>query len=400
MDLRSDSPYWLLKSGVIKNYPSLSSSKTTDVAIMGGGITGALMAWHLCRKGFSVIVVDKRHVGMGSTAASTSLLQYEIDTPLTELADKVGERNAVRSYKLCIKSIYDLQKICAGLKNDVGFELKNSFQFASSKKDAVDLEKEYKLRKKHNIDLRWLTESVIKSKFGFSAPAGVLSNDGAQVDSYQLTHALLEQATQWGLQTFDTTEVTNIHYRRKKVTLETSTGNKIEAKHLVIACGYESQKYIPKKIEELNSTYAIISEPFAEKKLWYNNCLIWETATPYLYMRTTPDHRIIIGGKDDEFSNPSKRDKALPKKVKALEKSFARYFPNYRFKTDFQWAGTFGETKDGLPYIGSIPQRANTSFALGLGGNGITFSVIAAQILTDKLLGRPNKDGAIFGFDR
>ena len=400
MDLRSDSPYWLLKSGVIKNYPSLSSDKTTDVVIMGGGITGALVAWHLCRKGFKVIVVDKRHVGMGSTAASTSLLQYEIDTPLTELADKVGEKNAVRSYKLCIKSIYDLQKICKGFKEDVGFELKESFQYASSKKDAADLAKEYALRKKHGIDLSWMTESAVKRKFGFAAPAGVLSRDGAAVDAYQLTHALLDQATKWGLQTYDTTEVTHIHHQRKKITLGTSTGSKITAKHLVIACGYESQKYIPKKIEELNSTYAIISEPFAQKKLWHDNCLIWETATPYLYMRTTPDNRIIVGGKDDKTSNPNKRNKALPKKVRELEKAFNRLFPEYHFKTDFQWAGTFGETKDGLPYIGSIPQRPNTSFALGFGGNGITFSVIAAQMITDKLTGKPNRDNPIFGFNR
>jgi glycine/D-amino acid oxidase-like deaminating enzyme len=71
-----------------------------------------------------------------------------------------------------------------------------------------------------------------------------------------------------------------------------------------------------------------------------------------------------------------------------------------KFKTDFGWAGAFASTKDGLPYIGSIPQRSNTYFALGFGGNGITFSVIAAQIICDLIKGKSNDDAAIFSFSR
>ena len=104
MDLRSHSPYWLLKNGLMTNYPSLSSDHRTDIAIMGAGISGALVAWHLCRAGFDVTVVDKRHVGMGSTAASTALLQYEIDTPLYRLISIAGERQAIRSYQLCAEN--------------------------------------------------------------------------------------------------------------------------------------------------------------------------------------------------------------------------------------------------------------------------------------------------------
>ncbi|NOT76070.1 MAG: FAD-binding oxidoreductase [Cyclobacteriaceae bacterium] len=401
MDLRSSYPFWLLNNGIIATYPSLSKNSRTQVAILGAGITGALVAWHLCKKGFDVIIVDKRHVGMGSTAASTALLQYEIDTPLHKLAEIVGERNAARSYKLCINSIYEIEKICKELKTDVGFSLKESFQYASTKKDSRDLEKEFAIRKKHGIDLKWLTEKDIKTKFGFYAPAGLLSSEGAQIDAYRFTHAILAHIAATGrLQVFDATEVLDIKHHRNTVTLSTSLGTTITANHLVIASGYESQKYLPKKVEEFHSTYAIVSEPFSENKFWYHNSLIWETATPYLYLRTTDDNRILIGGKDDEFSSAFKRDSALPGKAKALEKSFNKLFPNIPFKTDFQWAGTFAITKDGLPFIGSVRQRPATSFALGFGGNGITFSVIAAQMIRDKLMGKVNKDELIFSFNR
>jgi glycine/D-amino acid oxidase-like deaminating enzyme len=184
------------------------------------------------------------------------------------------------------------------------------------------------------------------------------------------------------------------------VELWTNNGNKISAKKIIMTNGYESQKYISRKVATLNSTYAMISEPMAGKHIWYKNCLIWETATPYTYMRITKDNRIILGGKDDEFSDPKKRDLALPRKVKQLEKVFAGLFPDIQFKIDFQWAGTFASTKDGLPYIGSVPEQPHTFFALGFGGNGITYSAIAAKIITDQLTGKKNDHANLFSFNR
>src|SRR5437868_11696255 len=105
MDLRSHYPFNLLKNGILNVYPSLDKNTSTDVVIIGAGITGALVAWHLSGKGIPLIVLDKRHVGMGSTAASTSLVQYEIDTPLTKLQKLVGNANAARSYLLCRNAI-------------------------------------------------------------------------------------------------------------------------------------------------------------------------------------------------------------------------------------------------------------------------------------------------------
>jgi len=83
---------------------------------------------------------------------------------------------------------------------------------------------------------------------------------------------------------------------------------------------------------------------------------------PYLYMRTTGDQRILLGGKDGEFSDGLKRNAALPRKAKDLEKSFRQLFPHIPFKTDFKWAGVFAPTKDGLPYIGSIAEKATYIF--------------------------------------
>ena len=71
-----------MKDGIVNSYTSLAGNITTDVAIIGAGISGALAAYALRNDGLSIAVFERRHPGMGSTAASTAFLQYEIDTPL------------------------------------------------------------------------------------------------------------------------------------------------------------------------------------------------------------------------------------------------------------------------------------------------------------------------------
>jgi glycine/D-amino acid oxidase-like deaminating enzyme len=399
MDLRSSYPFWLLDQGIIRSYPSLSQDIRADIVVMGAGISGALAAWHLSKAGMKVVVVDKRHVGMGSTAASTALLQYEIDTPLTELSRRVGAQNAARSYLLCLESIHDLGRICEQFP-EAGFTARPSLQYASFKKDVKDLKAEFMARKNIGISLKWLEREEVKEKFNFDKDAAILSRDGAEVKAYSLTHALLHDRLSKGLEVYDHTEITELQEHRNGVDLLTAEGKKIKAKKLVIACGYESGVYIPKKIEMIHSTYAIVSEPFETNHFWYRNALIWETATPYLYIRSTNDNRILIGGKDDDFSDGTKRDKMLPVRARALESSFSKLFPSIGFKTDFKWAGAFASTKDGLPYIGTLPGRPHTWFALGFGGNGITFSLMAARIITNGIMGRKDPDAAIFSFSR
>lgn len=400
MNLRSPYPYCLLRHGIINSYPSLGRNISTDVAIIGAGISGALVARQLQQAGFSTVLLDRRHAGMGSTAASTNLLQYEIDTPLVRLTELVGEEHAARSYILCREAIYKFGEICRELNDPTIFTPSPSFQFASHKKDIKPLEKEFLRRSELGFDIEWLSAQQVKKTFGFSRAAGILSADGASTNSYKVTHLILGELIKGGGKVYDNTEVISIHPYKRGVQLQTSTGGVVKAKRLVIACGYESQRYIPFKVQNLHSTYAIASETYHNNEFWYRNALIWETARPYLYLSTTSDNRIVMGGKDIPMTGPRRRDQLLPVKTKALEKSFGELFPKIAWKTDFQWTGNFASTKDGLPYIGAIRQMQHTYFALGFGGNGITFSVIAAEIIRDLLQGKANPDAAIFRFDR
>lgn len=402
MNLHTTTTYWLLKNGFLFEYPALRKPLKVEFLVMGGGITGALTAWYLARAGVKVGLVDRRHIGMGSTCASTALLQYEIDVPMHKLVSFVGEKNAARSYQLCIEAIDKLEKIGSELSLPTGFERKPSIYCASRIPDLKELDLEFAIRQKHGIRVeRWDKTEVARAFPDLKSPGALYSpHDGAQVDAYALTHALLQDAIKHGAQVFDKTKVERIQYEKAQVILQTDQGHSIQAKQLVIASGYESQEYLDQKVTRLHSTYVLVSEPF-DGEIWYKDALIWETARPYLYMRTTPDRRVLIGGRDEPFYSPGKRDKLLNKKTRLLAHDFEKRFPKLGpFRVDFNWAGTFAETADGLPFIGSVKERPHTLFALGFGGNGIVFSQIAGEIIRDFALGKKNPDAPIFSFNR
>src|ERR1700743_2860627 len=78
----------------------LGRSLRCDVAIVGAGISGAFMAYELSRHYRDVVVLDRRGPATGSTHASTAMLQFEIDTPLTTLCDRIGVRKAERAWRM------------------------------------------------------------------------------------------------------------------------------------------------------------------------------------------------------------------------------------------------------------------------------------------------------------
>ena len=155
MNLVSGYPFWLIKDGLPFNYPALENSITTDVLIMGGGISGALTAYHLVNAGIDCVIADSRTIGLGSTCASTSLLQYEIDTPLSVLKDKVGEKNAVLSYNLCEEAISKIGEIDKKI-NCGEFEAKKSLYYAARKKDLKFLKREFAIRKENDFKVTYL----------------------------------------------------------------------------------------------------------------------------------------------------------------------------------------------------------------------------------------------------
>ena len=101
-------------------------------------------------------------------------------------------------------------------------------------------------------------------------------------------------------------------------------------------------------------------------------------------MRATADGRVICGGEDEEFTDEDERDALIAEKTAAdRRKAQGKLLPQLDTTPEFAWAGSFGTTTTGLPYIGAVAAAsAHLQPCMGYGGNGITFSQIASEIVS------------------
>ncbi|WP_226341455.1 MULTISPECIES: NAD(P)/FAD-dependent oxidoreductase [unclassified Halomonas] len=201
MDLKSGYPFWAVKNGLLKTFPQLTRDQQSEVVVIGGGITGALIADELSRHGHHVVILERRDVGWGSSAASTALLQYEIDTHMTDLAVRYGEDDAVLAYRACANAIGELESLAAGL-GDVEFERQKSLYYASSEDDVESLKEELALRKKHGFDADWLDREAVLKEYGFAAPGAILTHLAASLDQIarQTSYLLVRERKARGAQ--------------------------------------------------------------------------------------------------------------------------------------------------------------------------------------------------------
>lgn len=401
MKLKSNKPFWLVKNGIKHSYPSLRADISTDLLIVGAGITGSLIAHRCIAMGYKTVLIDRREVANGSTSATTSMLQYEIDIPLYQLMELIGEKGAIDSYKACFDSINQVETLVHKIKSNCGFKKKDSVYFAAFKKDVPWLQQELEARQKAGFPVAWLNTDEILQRYGLhNTFGGIHSAQGASIDAFALAHDLLAYNHSRGLDIYDKTNIAEVKHTRRGGIVTTDRGYTIRAGNIIYCNGFESTEMIKERFVNLHSTYAVVGESGDYNFSRIENTLFWNTAQPYIYMRTTDDNRLLIGGEDEEFVNAKRRDALLGRKTQRLEAKLRKLLPDYDFRTDFAWAGTFGTTKDGLPYIGTHPDFPKAYFVLGFGGNGITFSVIGMDMLEAFLEGRKHPLSPYFRFGR
>src|SRR4051794_20238897 len=135
MDLKSGSIFWpQINQDLEQGFTTLDRDISCDVAIIGGGISGALIAHHLTCAGIETVMLDRRHVGHGSTSASTGLLQYEIDTSLVDLAKMIGKERAIAAYRASLHALLAFAPLVAELGDSCGLVARPSLYLASNER--------------------------------------------------------------------------------------------------------------------------------------------------------------------------------------------------------------------------------------------------------------------------
>lgn len=394
-DLRTGRSLWADSPGLGVPVRPLSKAVSVDIAIVGAGISGAFMARELARD-HSVAVLDRRPPLMGSTVASTALLQWEIDLPLTALSERIGAAKARRAYQRSRRAIGDLKRIVAKDRIVCGLHDKAALYLAGDEYGHRALAAEAEARATLGLESRYVGPSDLREQFGIDRTGAILSQGSASGDPARLAAGLLRRAAADGARIYSPVEVLEAVSDPDGVTLLTDAHQPVRAGAVIFCCGYEFPKVVPTPGAQVISTWALASKSRTPCPRWLKDTLVWEASDPYLYLRMSRDGRLIVGG-EDEASPTAHADKTkLKRKCETISAKLKRLLPTVEFEIDYSWAGAFGESSTGLPSIGPVPDMDHCWAVMGFGGNGITYSVIASQIVSSALRGRPDPDADLY----
>lgn len=378
-----------------------------DVAIVGGGITGCCCAYVLARSGVRVALFDAGPVGRGSTAASTALLMQETDVDFGDLSARYGVSTTRAIWRQSRVAVRALTKALRELDADPHLRELPSIYLSRDPRDVPNLRREVALRRGAGLPARWLSPAQLYSQAGVRGVGAIATQGDAQTDPYRACLAFASAARDLGASIHAHSPVGRIRTSASGAALELE-GGRVTASQVIVATGYATPEFkrLLRRFTMYN-TYVIATPPLTDRvraAVGMGDVMWWDTNRPYHYARWTPDGRLIFGGQDrpnDSVRTSADWRASLRERAASLADELRSVYPALEgVPPEYAWQGLFATTPDGLPYIGPHRLYPHHLFALGYGGNGMTFGFLAAQILTRAIHNRARPSDGLFAFSR
>ena len=405
MRLHLGRPIWGARKDIKRpRYPILLGSQDADVAIVGGGMTGATVAHVFAEAGERVVVVEADRVGSGSTTASTALLMQETDETLGDLSRRYGSSRASRIWELSRSATRDL--VATLRRNRIRCRLvnRNAIYYTTKRAALTSLRAECRRRQRAGFSATWMSPTSLAAATGICGTGAIRSTGNAQCDPYSACVGLLRAAVRDGARVFERSPVVRVDQSGPGVIVRTPKG-RVLARRVIVATGFATPVFKPLAGRfRMKRTYVLATTPLSphqRRRVGLGTVLLWDVERPYHYARWTDDHRLLLGGNDQPVAASTPRVDAFARGIAQLRQDFDKLWPALRdVDVELAWEGLFAMTPDGLPYIGPHRRYPRHLFALGYGGNGMTLGFLAARLLLDEFWGIPNPDLDLFAFGR
>lgn len=420
--------YWINSEKNKEKYNKVEKNIETDICIIGGGITGISTAYYLTKENLKVTVLDMGKIGFQTTGNSTAKITSQHGLFYKDLKDSKGEDFARLYYDANEDAIKNIKKIVEKEKIQCDLECQSAYVLAANREEAQKVKDEVEVVRGFGGHAEYLErEDIDKNLLILNPLAAIRFKNQAQFNSYKYTIELAKICKNLGANIYENTKVVDVRDEKDYYYLETEDGYKIKAKYLVITTKYPIINipgfYFMKMYQ---STSYGISIPVKEKL--FDGMYITSTNPKVSLRMAKVDNNIIKDVVDGNIENYAKQDKENRKRVKEkqnskidneyvlivvgadhktgektdlsnsykkLENIAKQIYP--QGKVENYWNTEDCITLDKIPYIGKYSNIwENAYVATGFNKWGITTSNIAANIITDMIIGRKNRYEDIF----
>jgi glycine/D-amino acid oxidase-like deaminating enzyme/nitrite reductase/ring-hydroxylating ferredoxin subunit len=382
--IRSNGSIWK-RPASLRSALRLDADQHVQVAVVGGGITGLTTALFLARAGRQVALLEARQLGAGVTSGTTAHLTEALDTRYHALESKFGAEGARLARQSSRWAIDAMAELAAGA--DCGFERVPGYLFTDSDRDLAELDAEASAAERAGARVARVT----KVPLPFPVLGGLLFEDQAQLRPLDYLAQLLSHLQATPARVYEGVGVLDVE-TQGSLRLQTSAGYSITADAVVLAthAPFQSLK------QQLNlaqyRSYVVAGPTTAPLP-----GLFWDMADPYHYLRTVEvegSSYLVVGGGDHRTGTHAEADADAP------FRELQAYAARLGTEPTRRWSAQVAEPADGLPFIGKPDPSSEVYVAQGFSGNGTTFGTLAARIITDQLLGRPNLYSELYRADR
>jgi glycine/D-amino acid oxidase-like deaminating enzyme len=385
------------------DYARLRGEQSADVVVVGGGLTGCATAYACAAAGLKLVVLEAVRVGQAAAGRGPGLLLPDPGPAFRDVAARHGLRAARHVFDTWRHASLEAAAQLRRLRIPCALAPKDVLVVAGDASESR-LRREHATRVEAGLPVRWLAgHGVRRIPPPESATSGLRFSDAFTLDPYRACIGLARAAASRGAVLAERTEVRAIKPGSKRVEV-TYEGGVVHAGTVIVTTGVATSLFKPlQRHFKPRETYAVLTEPLAapmRRHVVPADIVLRSSHVPPSYLWRTDDHRLLVTGADQGIVAARNKEATRVQRTGQLMYELLLMYPDISgLQPVFGWESSYGDTADGVMYIGPHRNYPRHLFALG-GQSSVTSAFLAARILARAVRGRVEKGDEVFGWTR
>ncbi len=384
--------YWESKIKKEHKKNKITKNEKADVCIIGAGLTGLTVGYYLSKKNIKVTILEANTICSGSSGATTGKITSQHGLFYNYLINNYGVEFAKMYLQANENAISEIEKIIKDNNIDCDFVRQSSYVFCDKESEITQFEEEIQALKRLDFNAIYKDKIDIPiSNFG-----GIEFPNQAMFDPIKYAYGLSNVIEKNNGKIYEESEAIDIKHENGIYKVYTKD-NYVESKYVVIATHFPIKNfpgiYFMKMYQDISYVIAVASGQKVFDGYYINN------SSPAISFRNANDDEeyiTLISGSGHKVG----RKLNLGEDYKALENIANNLFGG-KYRLIDKWSTQDCVSVDKLPYIGQFSKiMENIYVATGFKKWGMTLSNVAANIITDKILGKENEYEELFKTNR
>jgi len=388
----------------VPSFPRYKGAETTDVVVLGGGLTGCVSAYAFAAAGARVLLLEADQIGRGSGGFSSGWISDEPGVPFGVLEKTVGLRQARRAFHSWRRAARDFAALLRRHDIKCGLEARPTITAAVTPEQAARAKKEQKARREAGLDAVLINARATRAAVALDAATSLRAKDTATIDPYRAAVGLAHAAADRGATLFERSPVRRIRFNRKIAEVFTAGGS-IKTRRVVVATGMPTPLH--RSLARhfwFRTTFFALTSPLPAKirrQLGQRDAVVRDSGDPPHVIRWVGEDRILINGADAAAAPPRQRDKVVVQRTGQLMYELSTLYPDISgVQPEYGWAADYALTDNGLPAIGPHRNFPHHLFAFGDASHSVTGAFLASRIMLRHHFEEMDPGDAAFAFRR